>query len=226
MYPTNIPIYCWAVLLFLAVWPPYISEVHRIVKHMLVVMTSRRIKNQMKWKKGVIFNLWKHFQATFVPKPLPVNVNTVWMDYPVAVLAAKSGLGDTITLVVWNNRLLCGVPTRRHSTPSWALRAASVLAIVLAKGQRTPLHFPTRMANKARAWLSARLLSEAHNIVTQYQSQPVSSDKSMMGKGTHLEHLLHFIDTPSFFFFWWSTLSESQRLRSLLLKDALRRSSA
>ncbi len=118
MYPTNILIYCWAVLLFLAVWPPYISEVHRIVKHMLVVMTSRRIKNQMKWKKGVIFNLWKHFQATFVPKPLPVNVNTVWMDYPVAVLAAKSGLGDTITLVVWNNRLLCGEPPPSRSHPT------------------------------------------------------------------------------------------------------------
>lgn len=173
-----------------------------------VVMTSRRIKNQMKWKKGLIFNLWKHIQATFVPKPLPVNVNTVWMDYPVAVLAAKSGLGDTITLVVWNNRLLCGenrpppVPTRRHSTPSWALRAATVLAIVLAKGQRTPLHFPTRMANKAGAWLWARLLSEAQNIVTQHQSQLVSSDKSMMGKCTHLEHLLHFIDTRSVFIFF------------------------
>lgn len=166
-------------------------------------------------EKGFIFNLSKYIQATFVPKPLPVNVNTVWMDYPVAVLAAKPGLGDTITLMVRNNRLLCGVasppvPAQRHSTPSCLLWAATVLAIVLAKGQRTPLHFPTGMANKAQPWLSASLLSESKNIVTQYQGQRVSSEKSMMGKCTHLAHLLYFLSL---------TLSESKRSRSLLLKE-------
>lgn len=134
------------------------------------------------------------------------------MDYPVAVLAAKSGLGDTITLRVRNNRLLCGVPsppvpTQRHSTPSCLLGAATVLAIVLAKGQRTPLHFPTGMANKAQPWLLASLLSESKNIVTQYQSQRVSSEKSMMGKCTHLAHFLPL------------TSSDSKRSRSSLLKE-------
>lgn len=164
-------------------------------------------------EKGFIFNLSKYIHATFVPKPLPVSVNTVWMDYPVAVLAAKSGLGDTITLMVWNNGPLCvvsspPVPTQRHSTPSCLIWAATVLAIVLAKGQRTPLHFPTRMANKAQPWLSASL-SESKNIVTQYQGQRVSSEKSMMGKCTLLAHLL-------------LTLCESQRSRSLLLEERRR----
>lgn len=76
------------------------------------------------------------------------------------------------------------VPSRSHPAslyPSCLIWAATVLAIVLAKGQRTPLHFPTRIANKAQPWLSARL-SESKNIVTQYQDQRVSSEKSMMGK--------------------------------------------
>lgn len=199
MYPTNIPIYCRAVLfiygyyLFLLFGHPTFQK-YTVWNTCWLWGLHDALKTKWNGKKGWYLNSGNTSRPRLFQN-LFQSMWTVWMDYPVAVLAAKSGLGDTITLVVWNNRLLCVplVPTRRHSTPSWALRAA----IVLAKGQRTPFHFPSRMANKAGAWLLARLLSEAHNIVTQYQSQPVSSDKSMMGKCTHLEHLLHFIDTRS-----------------------------
>ncbi len=221
MYPTNIPIYCRAVLfidfyyLCLLFGPPTAQKYTALRNTCWLWWLHDALKTKWNGKKG-----WYLTSGNTCRPRLFQSMWTVWMDYPVAVLAAKSGLGDTIPLVIWNNRLLCGeappplVPTRRHSTPSWALRAA----IVLAKGQRTPFHFP----NEAGAWLLARLLSEAHNIVTQHRSQPVSSDKSMMGKCTSWAFVA-FYWHPILYFFWWSTLSESKRSRSLLLKDALRR---